>query len=179
MTTSLTIPRFASTNDPAVVAIIEGEDQRQEEFREAIAAFAEKAGATDPGACLSRSFGAVHVVGMGGETAPTVGRWKHSGRGGWVPWTNNPLEAEFSALRYVRLPVPGVPAMIWEPRGPMRAYSLPAYVTLDGVAYYGFEAWGANATGDGFTPGEGGWQEIRASAFHLAQESRQTAGAAA
>ncbi|WP_251153744.1 hypothetical protein [Cellulosimicrobium sp. Marseille-Q4280] len=178
---STTVPQYASSTDPEVIATIERNRAGVADFNRRAIEFAARHGSPNGGFYPSTFAGAHDVMAIGGDAKPTTGRWKKGYRGaGWVPFKNTELDAEMEAIRFVEEPLPGIPDLVYGPhtsRG--QVVSAGARFVHDGVAYIGFghtpladQPERASATGDGH------WEEIKASQFHAALEAYNEAAKA-
>lgn len=164
-------PQYASTTDPAVIAVIQRNREGFQAFRERVFAFASAQGAPD-GAYYGSSFAGSHsIAAIGGNEKPTTGQWKNGYRAGWLPFKNNPLAKELAAIRFDEEPIPGIPQLLkaTERHGARRVASALVFV-LDGVAFSGV-SFLPEDSGDKIKPEDGGWKEIKASEFHKALET--------
>lgn len=167
-----TIPQYARTTDPTVIAAIEANRTGRRTFHDRATAFAAKHG-SPKGAYLPSSFAGMHNVrAIGGTDKPTTGRWKRGWDDrGWRPFKNTDLERELDAIQFVEKPVPGLPDIAHGDYTPSGAQHIsPGTVFVhEGVAYVGYPFAPTDDTERAATPAD--WEEIKASQFHAAMEA--------
>lgn len=179
---STTIPQYARSTDPEVIATIERNRAGEVDFNRRASEFAATHGSPNGAFYPSRFAGSHSISAIGGEEKPTTGRWKKGYHGhGWVPFKNTELEAEMDAIRFTEESLPGLPDLVYGPytsRG--QVVSRGTRFVHDGVAYLGFSAAPlADQPERATVTGDGHWEEIKASEFHAALEAYNEAAKAA
>lgn len=166
-TPMMTYPQYAKSVDPDVLATIERNKERKKEMVERARAFSQAHGGG--GDFYYSEFLGYHVTGIMGAEKPTTGQWKAMPRSdGWVPYVNNPVNAEFEALQFTSDPTPGIPKLLhsaYDSDGRQRV-GHPTTFIQDGVAYSGTAITPIDEVGVDIP-----WEEIKASEFHAAMES--------
>lgn len=158
-----TLPQYARSTDPDVIATVERNRQHEADFREKVAALSEKWTGDRGNAWIDRGAGGSVLIGLRMtreqvEAAP--GEWKKPDRLGAVrPYKSNPLSQEF-ALHAKHEEVPGRPSLLhgenWIGGG--------AVFVHDGAAWTG-----CNFVPD--APADDRWTEVLASEFNAAMEA--------
>lgn len=165
-------PQYARTTDPAVLDVLAQNRELDKEFLARGMAFAEAHGGT--GFYSSRWGGTTSIVAIAADKKPTSGQWKKHPRGGWAPYKNNPLHAEFSRIECLQKSVPGLPEYVESAYNDQMQHYManPRPFVLDDAVYVGFSfvPQDRNSKHDP-KPEDGGWEEIRASKYVLAMET--------
>jgi hypothetical protein len=174
------IPQYASSTDPAVIAVVERNRVARREFTEAADAFARKHAPTGNGRFfMSDGWGSEwYLVGIYSIDEPAAGRWKKGrGAGCWVPFKNNPLFQEMSQIRRRRELVPGLASTYAGEynRDGSQAIYFPSVFLHDGFAYMGMPGVPVSdqeESGFGSTEFDTAlWTEIYPSQWHAAKEA--------
>lgn len=170
----MTIPQYAKTTNPEVLAAVQANKDGFWEFHQRACDFAIAQG-VEKGSYFPSSFaGSHHIRAIGGDTKPTTGQWKKGYGGyGWLPFKNNPLTQELEKISFKEADVPGLPSLV---RGPERGWShtiaTPQPFILDGAVYVGFSFAPQDEDGTKQVEHEPyGWVEILASEYAKAVET--------
>lgn len=166
MTSSL--PQYARSTDPDVIASVERNRQHEAEFREKVAALSERWTGSPDNAWINRSGTGSSFLGLRmtrEQVDAAPGQWKKPGRNGeYRPYKSNPIAPEFS-IRAEHEEVPGRPDLLWSIRMDGNGRMGPGVVFVhDGAAW----------SGCGFVPdapADDRWTEVLASEFHAALEA--------
>jgi hypothetical protein len=97
------IPQYAKSTDPEVIKTVEANKARIAEFNDRAHAFQDKYGddSADGAILVWSHLDDRRLGGVIARKKPTDGQWKVAGRrgGAWEPFKNNPLRAEFDAVK--------------------------------------------------------------------------------
>lgn len=158
-----TLPQYARSTDPDVIAAVERNRQHELEFHRKIQALSEKWTGEPDNAWYNRGGGGSVLIGLRmtrEQIEDAQGQWKKPDRNGAVrPYKSNSLSEEFS-IAAKHEDVPGRPSLLWGQNW-MGGGSL---FVLDGAAW----------SGVGFVPSapsDERWTEVLASEFHAAVEA--------
>ncbi len=165
-------PQYAKTTSQNVFDVLRENKELDKDFFERGMDFAKAHGGT---AFYSSRWGSsTRMVAIKADEKPTTGQWKEHPRGGWLPYKNNPLYKEFESIELRTNQVPGLPSTVESAMDSNFQHRIanPNPFIVDDAVYVGFAFMpvdsGIRNTPD---PAEGGWEEIRASEFHLAMET--------
>jgi hypothetical protein len=173
-----TIPQYAKSTDPSVIATIERNRAARAEFSAKVRAWVlEHAPQSEGNGWLNGWGDELRLVAVAGPK-PMTGRWKRRGHG-WEPYVSNPLHAQMAQLTLTLEPVPGVGesyAGEFNSDGAHPVYS-PVFFVHDGAAYFrlaGPPAGDQEHRAFGSTVFDHGlWEEILTSQWYAAYEARQ------
>lgn len=168
------IPQYARTTDPRVLEAVRRNRVGAADFHNRACEFA-VANGVEKGSYYPGGFGGGRSIrALGGNEKPRTGRWTTGYGGyGWRPFKNNPLHDEMDAIRFEAEPVPGLPSLVNGPYLPNGSHTIatPQPFELDGAVYVGFSFQPVDSGRRMPDPGEGGWEEIKASEYHAAVET--------
>ncbi|ACZ29609.1 hypothetical protein Xcel_0570 [Xylanimonas cellulosilytica DSM 15894] len=171
----MTIPQYAKTTNPEVLAVIDRNDARYVAFGERAHAFSKAHGGDKSYVMVNGWGGDRHLSAIVADDKPTTGRWKSGGRRGtWEPFKNNPVRAEFDAIEYRRERIPGLAETYNGPRNRdgSQVIMTPGVFAHDGVAYMRLRDL-PSSDQSGFGSDEFDhdiWTEILPSEWHAASE---------
>jgi hypothetical protein len=166
-------PQYAKTSSEEVLDVMAQNRALDKAFFERGMAFAEAHGGT--GFYSSRWGTVTSIVAIKADQKPTSGQWKKHPRGGWLPYKNNPLYAEFDAIEFRRNRIPGLPDTVESAFNGMGQHYIanPSPFVLDGEVFVGFSfVPQENGRLNQPSPEEGEWVEIKASEWHAAREAK-------
>ena len=172
---TITFPQYAKSTSPTVLAAHAADREAWGDYQRRSHEFATRMGVPDGERIVGSGFGTQYVAALPGEK-PTDGRWKrHHNADGWVPWANNPLAAEFAALRHSFATLPGMPGLLRMGAPGYRTLIVsPAQFERDGTIYAAYSDYEPAAAQ--VRPVDGvEWVEIPASEFHAAKEAVEAA----
>lgn len=170
----MTIPQYAKSTHTDVIAAVRRNVEGRAEFHRHAVEFAQAQG-DEEGSYYPGGFAGGHSIrAIGGDSKPTTGRWTAGYGGyGWRPFKNNPLSDAMEAITYEDERVPGLPRLVHGPYLPNGSHTIatPQPFEIDGTVYVGFSFQPVDNGRRMPDPAEGGWEEIKASEYHLAAET--------
>lgn len=176
------IPQYASSTDPNVIAVVERNRAARREVLHEADAFARKyAPDGDGGFFISDNWGTGwSLSAIASPTKPTAGQWKQvPRRNAWLPYKNNPIHDEMTAIRRTREAIPGLAqsyAGDYNRDGSQAVY-FPSVFVHDGVAYMSMPGVPIADQKDGAFGStefdEDRWTEILTSHWYAAKEAAE------